>query len=310
MAVQLPPPAPGYLAPPSWPVSLDWTEEEQRALEAGVQSHPPDRFDTVQRYVKIAAMLPRKSVRDVALRVRWTINQQLLKKRKPGEPLLPTGVSGAKKATVPGGALLPPKAPTLPPMPMMPGMGPLPAAAAAPSDAPANSLVGGPIGDLLEANFVILNEFRANMAEFKVPENTELLVAFRDNVLAIINAMEAMGGVMAQMPQLPVRLNVDLANNFLPTRPTSLPRHNLAMPPPQPALNAPGMVPLSEDYGGPRAGSMPPPPPAPPPQGGGGHGGAHGGGGGGPMAFLGGSFGGAPALIRQEQPVLVKKQDG
>jgi hypothetical protein len=43
------------------------------------------------------------------------------------------------------------------------------------------------------------------MAEFKVPENTELLVAFRDNVLAIINAMEAMGGVMAQMPQLPVR---------------------------------------------------------------------------------------------------------
>jgi hypothetical protein len=43
----------------------------------------------------------------------------------------------------------------------MPGMGPLPAAAAAPSDAPANSLVGGPIGDLLEANFVILNEVRA-----------------------------------------------------------------------------------------------------------------------------------------------------
>lgn len=40
----------------------------------------------------------------------------------------------------------------------MPGMGPLPAAAAAPSDAPANSLVGGPIGDLLEANYVILNE--------------------------------------------------------------------------------------------------------------------------------------------------------
>jgi hypothetical protein len=43
------------------------------------------------------------------------------------------------------------------------------------------------------------------MAEFKVGENTELLVAFRDNILAIINAMEAMGGVMAQMPQLPVR---------------------------------------------------------------------------------------------------------
>ena len=43
------------------------------------------------------------------------------------------------------------------------------------------------------------------MADFKVPENTQLLVQFRDNILAIINAMEAMGGVMAQMPQLPVR---------------------------------------------------------------------------------------------------------
>lgn len=43
------------------------------------------------------------------------------------------------------------------------------------------------------------------MSDFKVHENTQLLVQFRDNILAIINAMEAMGGVMAQMPQLPVR---------------------------------------------------------------------------------------------------------
>lgn len=40
------------------------------------------------------------------------------------------------------------------------------------------------------------------------------------------------------------RLNVDLANNFLPSRPASMPAYNLAMPPPQPALNAPGMVPV------------------------------------------------------------------
>lgn len=48
-------------------------------------------------------------------------------------------------------------------------------------------------------------QFRSNMSDFKVHENTQLLVQFRDNILAIINAMEAMGGVMAQMPQLPVR---------------------------------------------------------------------------------------------------------
>ncbi|KAI7836264.1 hypothetical protein COHA_009854 [Chlorella ohadii] len=216
MAVALPPPAAGFVAPPSYPVSLDWTEEEQRALEAGMQRYPPDRFDVVQRYVKIAAMLPRKSVRDVALRCRWTLNQQLLKKRKPGESLVPPagGLGGAKKPLGAAPGLLPPKAPALPPVPM-----------------------------LLESNLTILNEFRSNMADFKVHENTQLLVQFRDNILAIINAMEAMGGVMAQMPQLPVRLNVDLANNFLPSRPANVPAYNLAMPPPQPALNAPGMVP-------------------------------------------------------------------
>lgn len=248
MAVALPPPAAGFVAPPNYPVSLDWTEEEQRALEAGMQRYPPDRFDVVQRYVKIAAMLPRKSVRDVALRCRWTLNQQLLKKRKPGEPLVPPagGLGGAKKPLGAAGGLLPPKAPALPPVPMMPGMAPAGAAAAAaavPAEGPTQAVIAGPIAQLLESNFTILNEFRSNMADFKVHENTQLLVQFRDNILAIINAMEAMGGVMAQMPQLPVRLNVDLANNFLPSRPANVPAYNLAMPPPQPALNAPGMVP-------------------------------------------------------------------
>jgi len=224
---------------------------------------------------------------------------------------------------------------------------------------------------LLPCLFPLL-QFRSNMADFKVHENTQLLVQFRDNILAIINAMEAMGGVMAQMPQLPVRwvaceiatllrvqcaatcwagcgrsclgkraagmpsnlaadpalssprqqqpaagppllsvgnlrcrLNVDLANNFLPSRPASLPAYNLAMPPPQPALNAPGMVPLTEDYGpgsnavlsvaaagqqqagggGPAAGGLPSGAP-----------------------FIAGGFGGGstPTLIKQEQPVIVK----
>lgn len=44
-------------------------------------------------------------------------------------------------------------------------------------------------------------------------------------------------------PSPTCRLNVDLANNFLPSRPANVPAYNLAMPPPQPALNAPGMVP-------------------------------------------------------------------
>ena len=64
-----------------WNISLDWTEEEQRTFEAGLARYPP-AMDALQRYTKLAASLPRKSVRDVALRARWRVNQQLLKKRK------------------------------------------------------------------------------------------------------------------------------------------------------------------------------------------------------------------------------------
>ena len=60
-------------------------------------------------------------------------------------------------------------------------------------------------------------------------ENTELLMSFRDNILAILNQMNAMGGIMSEMPPLPVRLNVELANNFLPKSGYGLPPFGLNM---------------------------------------------------------------------------------
>lgn len=237
----LPPQQPSGTAPqpPStsyaqWNISLDWTEEEQRTFEAGLARYPP-AMDAPQRYVKLAASLPRKSVRDVALRARWRVNQQLLKKRKGLEQQLaapaarkhglPLGAPGVPAPAYPGAALLPP----LPP------------------DSAGGAIVEGPIAQLLDANFSILGQFRSNMGAFKVAENTQLLAAFRDNILAVINQMEAMGGVMAQMPPLPVRMNVDLANSFLPARPAGVGLSHAGMgmmPPPQPAVDAPGMVPV------------------------------------------------------------------
>lgn len=221
----------------AWNISLDWTEDEQRALETCMQRFPPDRFDSVQRCVKTAAMLPRKSVRDVALRMRWSMQQQSMRKQSQLEPSLASMV-GYKKAHRP-----PLPMPMVPPPPVPPFSGLLPGTASAVG---AGQGVDGPIGMYLEHNYRILNQFRENMGQFKVHENTQLLVQFRDNIIAIINAMEAMGGVMGQMPALPCRLNVDLANNFLPSRPTTLTSLDTGMmAPPQPAMDAPGMVPLT-----------------------------------------------------------------
>lgn len=47
-------------------------------------------------------------------------------------------------------------------------------------------------------------------------------MTFRDNILSILNHMQNMGGVMSDMPALPVRMNVEMANNFLPRGPPGL----------------------------------------------------------------------------------------
>lgn len=53
-------------------------------------------------------------------------------------------------------------------------------------------VVGGPLSQLLEQNYAILNQFKQNMEVYKVNENTELLVRFRDNILTVLNQMNAM----------------------------------------------------------------------------------------------------------------------
>ncbi|GAB4823403.1 hypothetical protein N2152v2_010449 [Parachlorella kessleri] len=256
----------GLAGPAGWHISLDWSEDEQRTLEEHLARFPPERYDALQRYVKLAAMLPRKSVRDVALRCKWTLHQQMLRKRKLEQggggkgpmgmaakkpagakpPLMPmplpvSGVGGPVPGTVPP--------PFLPPGSQPPGSSGAPAAGTAAASPSESLIVDGPIAQLLETNYGILNTFRANMSGFKVAENTQLLMEFRDNILSIISHMENMGGVMDQMPQLPVRLNVDLANSFLPSR-SSLPTPAAyaavsAGLPPQPTVNIPGMVPLN-----------------------------------------------------------------
>lgn len=215
-----------------WGISLDWSDEEQRSLEALMLRYTPERMDPVQRYVRIAAALPRKSVRDVALRIRW-MNQQNMNQR-PQELGNRVQVHG-QGMRGPGGvmAMNPNHHIVTPPLLPLQGDG--------------SQTVDGPIAYLLDANLSILNQFRTNMASFKVHENTQLLVQFRDNILQILHAMDSMGGVMASLPPLPVSMNVDMANEFLPSRTAGYFSVDsmMTIPPPEPAINAPGMVPLS-----------------------------------------------------------------
>lgn len=222
----------GLVNTSTWSISLDWTEEEQKSLETLMTKYTPERMDPVQRYVRMAAALPRKGVRDVALRVRWTMQQRM--KRRAAD-------SGGGK----GGSVMASGA--NPMIPMNPNLGIVTPPVMPLQGQDGNQTVDGPIAYLLDANLSILNQFRTNMASFKVHENTQLLVQYRDNILQILHAMDSMGGVMSQLPPLPVKLNVDMANEFLPSRPAGMLAMDgiMAVPPPQPSMNAPGMVPLT-----------------------------------------------------------------
>ena len=69
-----PPPAPPNAAPTKMGTNLydvSWSLEEQGILEKGLRTYAEGAYEGPWRYIKIAAHLPAKGVRDVALRVRW-----------------------------------------------------------------------------------------------------------------------------------------------------------------------------------------------------------------------------------------------
>jgi len=53
------------------PCDVQWTAGEQRVLEEGLEKYAAEQVTSLWRYIKIAADLPAKGPRDVALRIRW-----------------------------------------------------------------------------------------------------------------------------------------------------------------------------------------------------------------------------------------------
>lgn len=62
--------------------SSDWTPEEQVALDATLDKFPAARHTALERYIRAAAVLSKKTVRDVALRVKWLATTSNASKRR------------------------------------------------------------------------------------------------------------------------------------------------------------------------------------------------------------------------------------
>ncbi|PPR92747.1 hypothetical protein GOBAR_AA27930 [Gossypium barbadense] len=219
-------------------LAVEWSVDEQYILEDGLEKYNEE--PNILKYIKIAASLPEKTVRDVALRCRWmqrlpstemvaksyrtpfwliTVLSGLRKRRKPDEHNAGKKVNNRKdklvesssKMTMPSS--LPP---TMAAYPLM--MRHLDQNGRTPSEG-----ICGTTMHLLKQNAQTFSQITSNLSQYKLQDNIDLFCHARNNITAMLNDMREMPGLMSHMPPLPVSVNEDLANGLLPGATNVLP---------------------------------------------------------------------------------------
>uniref|UniRef100_K3WC33 Myb-like domain-containing protein n=1 Tax=Globisporangium ultimum (strain ATCC 200006 / CBS 805.95 / DAOM BR144) TaxID=431595 RepID=K3WC33_GLOUD len=185
--MQQPPQTPEFLPSISTSVVYStvhavWSPHEMQIFHRGFAEFPADKYDNVTRYIKIAAMLPGKCVRDVAFKAKalsvsqekMSMNRDHFSKRMKIEPYQET--------------------PTL--------AFPIPMGGDDPEDAQLNAL--------LQDNMVMMNTMRSNLLSGKLDDNKEPMLKFRDNCHTVLNTL---GDICNSIPPLPVQLDTSLISS-------------------------------------------------------------------------------------------------
>ncbi|MCL7037699.1 hypothetical protein MKW94_014071 [Papaver nudicaule] len=191
-------------------LAVDWSIQEQSRLEEGLVRFADE--PSIMRYIKIAAILPEKTVRDVALRCRWMTRKENGKRRKQEEQYMGKKVKDRKENLGESSSHL-----NLPPPPAL-NMNAysLMAHRMNQNDHISCEVLGGTTRHLLGENIQILSQISANLETFKIHDNVNLFCHSRNNLTAILNNLRDMPGIMSHMPPLPVSVNEDLINSILP----------------------------------------------------------------------------------------------
>ncbi|KAK7261645.1 hypothetical protein RIF29_27961 [Crotalaria pallida] len=190
-------------------ISMDWTPEEQAILEEGLAKYAS--ASNILRYAKVALQLHNKTVRDVALRVRWMNKKENSKRRKDDHNLSRKNKDKKERVSDPAA-----KPSHFAARSNVPPYAPLPMIAMDNDDGISYTAIGGPTGELLEKNAQALNQISANLSAFHIQENINLFCQTRDNIIKIMNDFNDSPEVMKQMPGIPAKLNEELANSILP----------------------------------------------------------------------------------------------
>ncbi|PIA64136.1 hypothetical protein AQUCO_00201435v1 [Aquilegia coerulea] len=189
--------------------AAEWSVEEQAKLEEGLVKYANE--PNVMRYVKIAASLRDKAVRDVALRCRWMTNES--GKRRKQEHYSGRKMKD-KRETLLESSL---KANTTPVQPHNMATYSLMMHHMDPNNTLSSEAVSNTTRHLLDENVKVFGQITSNFSTYKIQDNIDLLCRTRKNIADILKEMREVPGIMSQMPPLPVSINEELADAFLPS---------------------------------------------------------------------------------------------
>lgn len=193
-------------------LTVEWTPEEQSVVEELLVKYASD--SKMYCYAQIARQLKDKYLRDVVLRCRWMSEKE---KEKRGKGHI-SWKNEDKEEKV---------ADSMPKLTHVANRtnGPPNAQAVMSTDTPYGMCyeeIGGPTGQLLEQNALILDQINANFATLKIQENNDrlvqiqenndLLIQVLDNFRTLLNNFNDSSEIMALMPPLPVKIDEELAN--------------------------------------------------------------------------------------------------
>lgn len=190
----------------------EWSEREQSILKEGLARYT--REPNIMKYIKIAAMLPNRTIRDVALRCWWSTGKD--RRKKPDgfftgkkirdmKPMQDKMVASAPMANFH-------MTPTNNLTPFSISMQTPNQQCQVPKEAP---VMDSATQQLLEQNNQLLNQIAANIESFKTEENACLFLRTNNNIKTILTRMSETPGIMGHMPPLPAFVQEDRLNTLL-----------------------------------------------------------------------------------------------
>ncbi|PAN39168.1 hypothetical protein PAHAL_7G225100 [Panicum hallii] len=192
------------------PLAADWTHLELQILRDGLEKYVHEQG--IMKYIKIAAALPNKTVRDIAMRCQWVGKKVNTRRRKAQEHHTGRNIKERKDKFV---------EPALwgANHPLQTGMR---TNSFVPHNVQNNLFLSGaseidrPVQHLLEENNQLLHQIETNILTFQAQNNIDLFHRARRNINDLLHITTQLPGMSTKMPPLRVSVNEGLASFVLP----------------------------------------------------------------------------------------------